>query len=109
MRLLYLTINNLAHLCCSFTGLAMMFILTGIYELHRKVELHYWLIQIGNLCFGVYLLQQFILMGLYRYTSLPKLCGPYLLPWGGFIIALTFSLLGAFLLRKTRVGRFLIG
>ena len=74
-----------------------------------KGEIPQWLIKLGGLCFGVYLLQQFILMGLYYYTELPVILGCYWLPWVGFLIALIGSLVFAWLLVKTKVGRFLIG
>lgn len=68
-----------------------------------------WMEKTAALSFGVYLFQQFILMGLYYHTVLPSLIGCYWLPWVGFVVALPGSLLIAYLFRKVRVGRLLIG
>lgn len=87
----------------------MLFVIVGYTEQKRLGSVTTWIIKIGNLCFGVYLLQQFILKGLYNYTNLPSVLGCYWLPWVGFAIALTGSLVIALLLVKTKVGRFLIG
>ena len=93
----------------SSIGLAMLFIIIGYKEKNRKTPLPQWIIKIGNLSFGVYLLQQFILKGLYNYTNLPVVLGCYWLPWVGFVITLISSVLIAFLLVKTKIGRLLIG
>lgn len=67
-----------------------------------------WINQISTMTFGVYIFQQFILMGLYKYTSLHSLVGFYALPWVGFIIAIITSLTLTYLIRQTRIGRLLI-
>lgn len=68
-----------------------------------------WMEKTAALSFGVYLFQQFILKGLYDYTFLPTVLDCYSLPWIGFVVALLGSLLMAYLIRKIRVGRLLIG
>lgn len=88
-------------------GIAMTFSLVGLYL--KKHSVSKWMVQIGALSFGVYLFQQFILKGLYNHTSLPSLLGCYCLPWVGLFIALFGSLLISYMLRKTRIGRALIG
>ena len=75
----------------------------------RSKNISDWIVKVGKLCFGVYLLQQFILIGLYRYTILPNILGCYLLPWFGFFATLLISILVSMLLVKTKVGRYLIG
>ena len=87
----------------------MLFVFVGYKEKRRKGEMQQWLIRLGGLCFGVYLLQQFILKGLYNYTNFPTILGCYWLPWVGFVVTLISSVLIAFLMVKTKVGRFLIG
>lgn len=106
-----LVLFRFIRLVCAITGLAFVFIATNTFlnNRHHRITPPHWLIQIGNLCFGVYLVQQFLLIGLYRHTSLPAIAGPYWLPWFGFIVALAGSLLIAFCLHNTRIGRWLIG
>jgi len=65
-------------------------------------------IKFGNLCFGVYLFQQFFLIALYNETSLPSLLGAYWLPWVGFIVTLFASIVCSTLVRKTTIGRLII-
>lgn len=58
---------------------------------------------------GVYLLQQFILLGLYDYTDIPVNVGCYWLPWVGLVFALLGSLFISQILVKTRIGKYLLG
>lgn len=99
----------LMRIIYSSVGLAMLFIIIGYIEKDRPTSLPQWIIKMGNLCFGVYLLQQFILKGLYNYTNLPAVLGCYWLPWVGFVITLSMSLLLTKLSLKSSLGRFLIG
>lgn len=93
----------------SFVGMTMLFLFIGYKEKDRTMPLPQWVVKVGGLCFGVYLLQQFILKGLYEYTNLPAVLGCYWLPWVGFVIALAGSIVIAGLLVKTKIGKFLIG
>ena len=93
----------------AFVGLWMLLVWVGYAEKRRKIPIPQWITKMGNLCFGVYLLQQFILMGLYDHTNLPQILGCYWLPWVGFAITLFSSLILSHILIKTKVGRFLIG
>lgn len=103
------SLGNIAKLIYSSVGLVMLFIIIGTFLKYRVKPLPTWLIKVGELCMGVYLLQQFVLLLLYLRTILPKLVGYYWLPWVGFVVALTSSLFLAFIMRKTKVGQFLIG
>ena len=109
IKALNLSLSKLLQIIYAFVGLAMLFVFVGYKEKGRKGEIPQWLTSFGNLCFGVYLLQQFILKGLYNYTELPAILGCYGLPWVGFIVTLISSVLIAFLMVKTKIGRFLIG
>lgn len=108
-KVIRLSLSNTAKIIYSSLGVAMLFCLVGFFEKNRTDSLPQWIISVGGLCMGVYLLQQFILKLLYFHTALPSLVSPLWLPWVGFTIALAGSLLLSFLLRKTRIGRFLIG
>lgn len=109
IKALNLSLSKLLQIIYAFVGLAMLFVFVGYKEKGRKDEIPQWLIRMGGLCFGVYLLQQFILMGVYDYTAIPSKVGCYWLPWVGFIVALMGSVLVAFLMVKTKIGKFLIG
>ena len=74
----------------------------------KKISLAPIWVKMGEYCFGVYIFQQFILQILYYQTDLPVCVGYKWLPWLGFILALTFSLLISIVLRMTRVGRFIL-
>ncbi len=109
IKALNLSLSKLLQIIYAFVGLAMLFVFVGYKEKGRKGEIPQWLISLGGLCFGVYLLQQFILMGVYDYTAIPTMVGCYWLPWVGFIVALIGSVMVAFLMVKTKIGRLLIG
>lgn len=81
----------------------------GLYLNNNKAPIPQWILKIGNLCMGVYLIQQFILIALYRHTELPWLVSPYFLPWIGAFITMVLSVLVSLLARRTKVGRFLMG
>ena len=91
----------------AMAGVAMAFSLVGCYLLRHSLK--GWMEHVGTLSFGVYLFQQFILKGLYDHTILPAIFGCYLLPWLGFVVTLICSLFLSWLLRKTKIGKFLIG
>lgn len=103
------SLSKLLQLVYAFVGLCMLFVIIGYKEKNRKKPIPKWIIKKGNLCFGVYLFQQFILKGLYNYTNLPFILGCYWLPWIGFVVALIGSIVLAQLLVKTKTGKFLIG
>lgn len=84
----------------------------GIYAFYKSAviwclnhQVSEWMLKIGVCGYGVYVFHQFILVWLYDYTSLPNLLGTYWLPWVGFILATTFSLVLTLLIRKTKIGR----
>lgn len=85
----------------SVIGTAVMY-LTAL-RFTSSHSLPKWVIRLGNLCFGVYLFQQFILQFLYYYTTLPQMLG-FSLPWVGFIITLFVSLLLSFAMKSSRIG-----
>lgn len=65
--------------------------------------------RLSSYSFGIYIFQQFVLWGIYYYTVLPVLIEPVLLPWVGFVVAMTVSYGLSWLFLKTKIGRFLIG
>ena len=87
----------------------MLFSTVGYYMKIKDLRLPQWVLTIGSLSMGVYLMQQFILVALYRYSNMPNIAGPYILPWLGFVIALVGSLLISFIINKSKIGRLIIG
>jgi len=106
-RLLGFVVQRAFQLVYVSVGIAMTFSMVGCFL--KKHTLPVWMEKIAALSFGVYLLQQFILKGLYDHTTLPGYLGCYWLPWVGFVVALFGLLLMAWLIRKTKTGQILIG
>lgn len=109
VKLIKYSASNLLQIIYSFVGLFMVFIMVGYLEKNRDKELPQWIINVGGLCMGVYLIQQFILKAVYYKTIIPQVVNPNLLPWLLFLVTLVISLVISFLFNKTKVGRFLIG
>lgn len=109
IKILSFFLSKFMQIIYASVGLWMLLLWIGYSEKNCKEGIPQWIIGFGNLCLGVYLLQQFILKGLYDHTALPDYLGCYWLPWGGFVIAFTGSVLVSQLLLKTKVGKFLIG
>ena len=68
-----------------------------------------WVITASDNCYGIYVYHQFVLTLLYFFTSFVAVVHPLLVPWFGFAIIMTVSLLLTWLTLKTNTGRFLIG
>lgn len=109
IKILSFFLSKFMQIIYASMGLWMLLLWVGYGEKNRKEEMSQRIIEFGNLCMGVYLLQQFILIGLYDHTALPYLFGCYWLPWVGFVIAFIGSVFISQLLLKTKVGKFLIG
>lgn len=110
IKVLCLSFNNFIRLVYSIVGIMMLMSIVGrLFYKRPSLEIPHLIIEISGLCMGVYLLQQFILKYWYYHTNLPDILGVYWTPWGGFISTLFLSLVISYLLKKTRIGRFLIG
>lgn len=68
-----------------------------------------YLLKLSNLCFGVYIYQQFILMLLYYHTEIPEIVGNLALPWVGFVVTLGISIFLSDITNRIKLGRYLIG
>lgn len=108
-KVLRIVVCNISKLIYSSIGVLMTLVIVGLYEKKRTTPLKNRVIIIGELCMGVYILQQFFLKAMYYYTELPFLIGPYWLPWVGFCVTLLGSVLLSWILRQTKLGRILIG
>lgn len=67
------------------------------------------ILQFNACCFGIYIFHQFILVFLYYHSSIPALCGSYLLPWIGLFLSFSIAYVFTWLLRKTNPGKYLLG
>lgn len=76
--------------------------------LEEKSTMPKWIIYLNNLCFGIYLFQQFILQYLYYKTDIPMFVGAYWLPWIAFIITMLLSISLTIVVRKNKYGRILV-
>ena len=104
-----LAVSKLLQITYAIVGLCMLLVWVGYGENKLKNPVSGWILNLGNLCFGVYIFQQFILQGLYEYTILPDVLGCYWLPWVGFGISLLGSISLSYVFRLTKIGRFFIG
>ena len=90
--------NNMIKLICSLLGtLALYF--TGLY-VTSKQTMPRWCITVGDYCFGVYIIQQFVIRFLYYYSELPFYVNKYVLPWVTFAMVLPLCLIIAMILKK---------
>lgn len=63
----------------------------------------------NSLCYGVYIVHQFVLVYIYYKSEFVHHLNAYALPWVVLAITVVSSLFLSYLLLKTKVGRFLIG
>lgn len=101
------SVNLLKQVFYSMAG-SMAFFTTALFVTQRSLlPVNY--VKIGELCFGVYIFQQFFLQIMYYKTDAPVILGPVVLPWISFVVVLITSLLCTALLRKTIIGKALVG
>ena len=96
--------SGLGVLCCYLLFLKCSY----VFESHnRKVvqTVH----NVSSISMGIYIIHQFILKTIYYCTPIPQWFGSYILPWLGFAVVLLLSVIIAILLKKTKVGTFLLG
>lgn len=102
--------NGCVGLLTSCLGIMALYLTVCRKTTQDNCQLKQWVVDASNNCYGVYVYHQFILVFLYFCTPIFDICNTeYLLPWIGFIVSLSISLLLTKLTLKTKVGRFLIG
>ena len=99
--------KNACKLSYALIGVLIVYAL-ALYSVARKAVSQSTL-ALNKYCFGIYLIQQFILITLYYHTPLPLWVGSYWLPWIGTISTMLLSYILAKGALYTRTGRFLIG
>ena len=107
-KILNLSIANIAVLVMSVAGLLTAFWIVNLI-VGKGYSLSGWLVQLSTYCYGVYILQQFLLMFIYYHSSLPQTVSIDILPYIAILITLAGCLVMVHFFLKTRAGRFLIG
>ena len=82
-------------------------ILTSKYFTQKR-QLNTKYVQLGSLCFGVYIFQEFILQWFYYHTNLVYNIPNILLPWIAVISTLAISTLITYILRLTKLGKMIL-
>lgn len=108
IKVVYYMLSKTTQIIYSTLGCLFAWLLVSRI-LQQKKTVPKWIITANELCFGVYIFQQFILQILYYKTSMPILFGAYWLPFLGFVITLFLSVLLTFYFRKNKIGKLLIG
>ena len=109
IKLANLSVGKLSHIVYSSAALATVFVTVNMLVRKTGVQIKAWMVRGSTLCFGVYIYHQMIIDFAYYRMGWIETLPPMLLPWIGFVSALVFSLLLAYLTLKTKFGRFLIG
>ena len=101
--------QRILQIIYSLAGTVGIFMLSNIF-LERKVfTISERMIKWSGYCMGIYIVQQFILMPFVHSHSVVDVLGTYWLPWVAFGVAMSGSVMIAYILRKTCFGRVLIG
>ena len=100
-------LSRFINVIYSSIGIAFWYILAILIS-QKLTKVPLCIKQFNILSMGVYVFHQFLLMFLYYYTSLPDVCGTYLLPWVAISIALPASVMLAYIFRLSNIGRSLI-
>lgn len=101
--------GKITRIIYSFLGVILLYITINFLLKKESIRITPLMFKISNLCFGVYIYQQFILNFLYYDSKLSVWLSPEILPWIGFFSTLSLSLLFSWLTIKTKLGKFLIG
>ena len=102
-------ILKIAKFCYAFLGVAFIFLLSYRLVYISKIRIAPWFIALSNICFGIYIFQEFILQIMYYKYRLLDSLPDLLIPWIGLILTLIISIILTVTLRKTRLGRQLLG
>lgn len=107
-QMINLIIAKLLKFVLAMSGIFMSYWVIN-YCLRDIKKLPNWMEKVSVCSFGIYILQQFILKGLYYYTEMPYWVDEMLVPWIGLVIAFAASYIGSNILLSSKYGRMLIG
>ncbi|WP_459186838.1 acyltransferase family protein [Parabacteroides sp. APC149_11_2_Y6] len=100
--------SNLLRSIMASVGCIALYVYVYRIVYAEKYVLSNFLVKASSICYGVYIIHQFILKYLYYNIQLSAI-NNVILPWLILFISLVVSVLISFLLIKTKIGRFLIG
>ncbi|MCH5307072.1 MAG: acyltransferase family protein [Prevotella sp.] len=103
LKVFLLGVNNLSKALLGWSGIIALYLSSILYC--AKHHIGSIIILIGSCGYGVYVIHQFVLVYLYRYTSFPQITGTMLMPWVALVITIVVSLLLTMGIRKTSFGR----
>ena len=109
MKLARMLFGIYGMLLYALIGTCAMVLLSFKLPYPQSVKFQSVVENVGAMSFGIYLVHQMILKFLYYSSPIPQWVGTYALPWIAFILAFTSSVLVVNVVRKTKVGQFLIG
>lgn len=107
-KIFLLSVNNLVKMVYASLGVLSFYYIV-MFALKKGYEVSGRIVKLNYICFGIYIIHQFILEFLYYKIGLSELMGSYWLPWVAMLITLISSAGFALVLRATKVGRLLIG
>lgn len=107
MKFILYSLINVGKIVYSGLGVFLIYLIMCRVKA-KDTEVSPSLIKLSECCFGVYLIQQFVLVYLYDYTTLPIKIHYLMVPWICFFIALLVSILFSYSLRQTTIGRNII-
>lgn len=90
-------------------GILIVYVITNYFTVKKKLIPHDYVYEASNVCYGIYVFHQFLLIYLYYHTQLPYVINGYLLPIISFSIVLIVSILMTKFALMTKIGRLLIG
>ena len=71
----------------------------------RKHNVGRFMLKVGTCGYGVYIFHQFVLIHLYRQTTLPQIVGSIWLPWVSLALTVLVSVALTLLVRQTNIGK----
>lgn len=109
MKAFVFGLGKLVDLLMAVCGVMALYLTVCHFTTQEGFKPKPWVIAANGNCYGVYVYHQFILTLLYFFTPFVSVVHPLIVPWLGFAIIMTVSLLLTRLTLKTKVGRALIG
>ena len=109
MKLFIFGLSRTSDLLMAVFGVIALYLTACHFTTQEGFKPQPWVISASDNCYGIYVYHQFVLTLLYFFTPFVSFVHPLLVPWLGFVIIMTVSLLLTWLTLKTNTGRFLIG
>ena len=101
-------INCVVRFIVNISGIFLMYLIV-VKFVNGGGKIYNWCCKANMICYGVYIVHQFILRYLYYETILPLKVEAIYLPWFVLVVTLGISGVLSVCMLKTRLGRYLIG